>query len=174
MSLNVVVLPRQWHTLCRSEQGRGVGAHTCYRNWDVYDLRNHLAQRIPAEYEIKRMSRVMCHEMGQFRWRYFCELEHKMLVRCRLICIHIYELRVFEYRLLRNIFRSERKEVTGGWRKLHSEGLHGLCSLPVITRVIKSRIIMRWPKRVVKYGREYKCTLAFDGKSRKTGTSCND
>jgi hypothetical protein len=32
-------------------------------------------------------------------------------------------------------------EVTGGWRKLHSEELHGLYSSPSIFRVIKARRI---------------------------------
>jgi hypothetical protein len=39
---------------------------------------------------------------------------------------------VFENRLLRRIFGPKRDEVTGGWRKLHDEELHGLYSLPSI------------------------------------------
>jgi hypothetical protein len=50
-----------------------------------------------------------------------------------------YRLRVFENRVLRRIFGPERDEVTGGWRKLHNEELHGLYSSPNIIRVIKSR-----------------------------------
>jgi hypothetical protein len=34
-----------------------------------------------------------------------------------------YRLRVFRNRLLRRIF-GRKREVTGGWRKLHNEGLH--------------------------------------------------
>jgi hypothetical protein len=34
-------------------------------------------------------------------------------------------LRVFENRVLRRIFGPKRDEVTGGWRKLHNEELHG-------------------------------------------------
>jgi hypothetical protein len=37
----------------------------------------------------------------------------------------------------------KRDEVTGGWRKLHNEELHGLYSSPIIVRVIKARR-MRW------------------------------
>jgi hypothetical protein len=37
-------------------------------------------------------------------------------------------LRVFENRVLRRIFGPKRDEVTGGWRKLHNEELHGLYS----------------------------------------------
>jgi hypothetical protein len=33
--------------------------------------------------------------------------------------------------------------VTGGWRKLHNEELHGLYSSPSVVRVIKARR-MRW------------------------------
>jgi hypothetical protein len=37
-------------------------------------------------------------------------------------------LRVFDKRVLRRIFRPKRDEVTGEWRKLHNEELHGLYS----------------------------------------------
>jgi hypothetical protein len=50
-------------------------------------------------------------------------------------------LRVFENRVLRRIFGPKRDEVTGGWRKLHNEELHGLYSPPSIIRVIKARRI---------------------------------
>jgi hypothetical protein len=46
---------------------------------------------------------------------------------------------VFENSVLRRIFGSKRDEVTGGWRKLHSEELHNLYSSPSIIRNIKSR-----------------------------------
>jgi hypothetical protein len=48
-------------------------------------------------------------------------------------------LRVFENRVLRRIFGSNRDEVTGQRRKLHSEELHNLYSSPNIIRQIKSR-----------------------------------
>jgi hypothetical protein len=41
--------------------------------------------------------------------------------------------------------------VTGGWRKLHNEELHGLYSSPSIVRVIKARR-MRWVGYVVRMG----------------------
>jgi hypothetical protein len=46
---------------------------------------------------------------------------------------------VFENRVFRRIFGPKRDEVTGGWRKLHYEELHGLYSSPSIVRVIKAR-----------------------------------
>jgi hypothetical protein len=52
-------------------------------------------------------------------------------------------LRVFENRVLRKVFVSKRDEVTGECRKLHSEELNDLYSLPNIVRVVKSRR-MRW------------------------------
>jgi hypothetical protein len=58
---------------------------------------------------------------------------------------------VFENRVLRRIFGPKRDEVTGGWRKLHNEELHGLCSSPSIVRVIKARR-MRWAGHVARMG----------------------
>jgi hypothetical protein len=50
-----------------------------------------------------------------------------------------HRVRVFENRVLRRIFGPKRDEVTGEWRKLHSEELHILYSSPNIIRQIKSR-----------------------------------
>jgi hypothetical protein len=44
-----------------------------------------------------------------------------------------HRFRVFENRGLRRISEYKRDEVTGGWRKLHNEGLHNLYSSPNIT-----------------------------------------
>jgi hypothetical protein len=60
-------------------------------------------------------------------------------------------LRVFENRVLRRIFGPKRDEVTGGWRKLHNEELHGLYSSPIIVRVIKARM-MRWAGHMARMG----------------------
>jgi hypothetical protein len=49
-----------------------------------------------------------------------------------------HRLRVFENRVLRRIFGPKRDEVTGEWRKLHSEELHNLYSSPDIIRQVKS------------------------------------
>jgi hypothetical protein len=48
-----------------------------------------------------------------------------------------HRLWVFENRVFRRIFGLKRDLVTGGWRKLHNEELHGLYSSPSIVRVIK-------------------------------------
>jgi hypothetical protein len=48
-------------------------------------------------------------------------------------------LRVFEIRVLRGIFGPKRDEVTGEWRKLHSEVLRDLYPSPNIVWVINSR-----------------------------------
>jgi hypothetical protein len=58
---------------------------------------------------------------------------------------------VFENRVLRRIFGPKRDEVTGGWRKLHNEELHGLYSSTSIVRVIKARR-MRWTGHVARIG----------------------
>jgi hypothetical protein len=52
---------------------------------------------------------------------------------------------------LRRIYGRKRDEVTGGWRKLHNEELHGLHSLPSIVRVMKARR-MRWVGHVAHMG----------------------
>jgi len=60
-------------------------------------------------------------------------------------------LRVFENRVLRRIFWSKRDEVTGEWRRLHSEELHDLYCSPNIIRMIKSGR-MRWAGNVARVG----------------------
>jgi hypothetical protein len=65
-----------------------------------------------------------------------------VLYGCDTWCLALREenrLRVFENRVLSRIFGPKRDEVTGGWRKLHNEGLHDLYSSPSIIRIIKSR-----------------------------------
>jgi hypothetical protein len=62
---------------------------------------------------------------------------------------------VFENKVLRRIFVTNRDEVTGEWRKLHNEELHNLYSSPNIIRQINSRR-MRWVKHVVRKGEERK------------------
>jgi hypothetical protein len=59
-----------------------------------------------------------------------------------------HRLRVFENRVLRRIFGPKKDEVTGGWRKMHNEELHGLYSSPSIVTVIKATR-MRWAGHVV-------------------------
>jgi hypothetical protein len=62
-----------------------------------------------------------------------------------------HRLRVFENRVLMRIFGPKRDEVTGGWRRLHNEELHGLYSSPSIVRVSKARR-MRWAGHVALIG----------------------
>jgi hypothetical protein len=73
-----------------------------------------------------------------------------ILYRCETWSLTLREehrLRVFENRVFSRIFGPKRDEVTGGWRKLHNEELHGLYSSPRIVRVIKARR-MRWAGHV--------------------------
>jgi len=58
---------------------------------------------------------------------------------------------VSENRVLRAIFLLMREEVTGEWRKLHSEELNDLYCSPNIVRVIKSKR-MGWAGHVARMG----------------------
>jgi hypothetical protein len=60
---------------------------------------------------------------------------------------------MFENRVLRRVFGPKRDEVTGEWRKLHSEELNDLYSLPSIVRVVKSRRI-KWARLVARMGED--------------------
>jgi hypothetical protein len=72
-------------------------------------------------------------------------------------------LTVFENRVLRRIFGPKRDEVTGEWRKLHNEELHGLYSSPSIIRIIKSRR-MRWSGHVARMREKRKAYRLLVGK----------
>jgi hypothetical protein len=74
-----------------------------------------------------------------------------------------HRLRVLENRVPRRIFGPKRDEVTGGWRKLHSEELHILYSSPNIIRQIKSRR-MRWVGHVACMGEETEVYRVLVGK----------
>jgi hypothetical protein len=76
---------------------------------------------------------------------------------------------MFENRVLRRIFGPKRDEVTGGWRKLHNEKLHGLYSLPSIVRVIKIRM-MRWVGHVACMGEVRGAYNILDGTFRDETT----
>jgi hypothetical protein len=58
-------------------------------------------------------------------------------------------LRVFENRVLKRIFGLKGWEVTGEWKKMHSEELHNLYSSPSIIIMMKSRR-MRWTGHVAR------------------------
>jgi hypothetical protein len=76
-----------------------------------------------------------------------------------------HRLRVFENRVLGRIFGHKRDEVTGEWRKLHSEELHIFYSTPNINRQIKSRR-MRWAGHVARMGEEMNVYKVLMGKPK--------
>jgi hypothetical protein len=57
----------------------------------------------------------------------------------------------------------KRDEVTGGWRKLNNEELHGLYSSPSIVKVIKARR-MRWAGHVARMGEVWGVYNIFVGR----------
>jgi hypothetical protein len=71
-----------------------------------------------------------------------------------------HRLKVFENRVLWRIFEPKRDKVTGGWRKLHNEELHGLYSSPSIVRVMKARR-MRWAGVCGSHGEGEGCMQHF-------------
>jgi hypothetical protein len=56
-----------------------------------------------------------------------------------------------------------RDEVTGEWRKLHSEEFHNFYSYPNIIKQIKSRQ-MRWAGHVARIGKERNVCRVLVGK----------
>ena len=54
-----------------------------------------------------------------------------------------HKLRVFENKVLINIFGAKRDEITGEWRKLHNVELHAMYPSPNIIRNLKSRRLRR-------------------------------
>jgi hypothetical protein len=76
-----------------------------------------------------------------------------------------HKLRVLENRMLRRIFGPKRDRVTGGWRKLHNEGLHNLYSSPSAIRIIKLRRI-RWARHVARMEENRKVYRSLIGKPK--------
>jgi hypothetical protein len=88
---------------------------------------------------------------SQFLKSYFsysrqCQIFNRPLINLKLLAIletwsltlgEEHRLRVFENTMFRRIFGSKRDEVTGCWRKLHNEELHGLYSSPSIMGEVK-------------------------------------
>jgi hypothetical protein len=72
-------------------------------------------------------------------------------------------LKVFENKVLRRVLQPKRDEVTGEWRKLHSEELNDLYSLPKIVQVVKLRR-MRWAGHVAAMGKRRGVHRVFVGK----------
>jgi hypothetical protein len=73
-----------------------------------------------------------------------------------------HRLSVFENRVLRGIVGARRDEVTGEWRKLHTEELNDLYCSTNIVRVIKSRR-MRWAGHISAYGGQERRIQGFGG-----------
>ena len=66
--------------------------------------------------------------------------------------------------MLRRIFVPKRDEVTGEWRRLHTEDLNDLYCSPNIVRVIKSRR-MGWAGACSAYGGGERRVQGFGGET---------
>jgi hypothetical protein len=75
-------------------------------------------------------------------------------------------LRVFENRVRRRKFGSERVEVTGEWRKIYNEELNDLYCSPNIVPMIKSRRI-RWAGHVACLGERRGVYVVLMGKCER-------
>jgi hypothetical protein len=73
---------------------------------------------------------------------------------------------VFENRVLKRIFGPKRDEVTGEWRKLHSEELHNIYSShPQISLGKSKSRRMRWAGHVAHMGEDRKVYKVLVGKA---------
>jgi hypothetical protein len=82
-----------------------------------------------------------------------------------------HRLWVFENRVLRRIFGPERDEVTGEWRKLHSEELHNLYASPDIIRQASQVKVNEVRGACSTHGRGEKSVQGFGGKARREETT---
>jgi hypothetical protein len=60
---------------------------------------------------------------------------------------------MIENRVLMRVFGPKRSDVTGEWRKLHTEEVNDLYTLSNIVRVVKSRR-MRWAGHMARMGED--------------------
>ena len=74
-----------------------------------------------------------------------------------------HKLRVFENKVLRKIYGPKRDEMTGEWRRLHNEELHGLYDSPDVVRIMKSRRL-RWAGHVARMGEKRRLYSIVVGK----------
>jgi hypothetical protein len=81
-----------------------------------------------------------------------------------------HRLKVFVNRVVRRIVGPKRDEVTGEWRKLHSEELRILYSSSNIVRQMKSRR-MRWVGHVARMGEEREVYRVLVGKPEEKETT---
>jgi hypothetical protein len=75
-------------------------------------------------------------------------------------------IKIFESKVLRRIFGPKRSEVTGGWRKLHSEELHDLYSSPSLIRNMTSKRTW-WARHVARMGRRGTCIVYWQESQRE-------
>jgi hypothetical protein len=76
---------------------------------------------------------------------------------------------VFDNTVLRKILWSKTDRFAGDWRRLHSEELHDLYSLPNIIQVIKSKI-RKWAGHVARMGERRSAYRVLEGKPEEKST----
>ena len=70
---------------------------------------------------------------------------------------------MFGNKVLRKIYGPKRDEMTGEWRRLHNEELHGLYDSPDVVRIMKSRRL-RWAGHVARMGEKRRLYSIVVGK----------
>jgi hypothetical protein len=75
-------------------------------------------------------------------------------------------LKIFDKWVLRRIFRPQKQQVVGGWKRLHNEELRNLYASPNIIRVLKSRNMM-WVRHVARMGKMRNAYNILVGRRRR-------
>ena len=131
-----------------------LGAYVTSKNEVTEEIKSRLASGNACFYSVQKLltSRLISRKLKLKIYRtvilpvilYGCESWSTTLA-------DEHKLRVFENKVLRKIYGPKRDEMTGEWRRLHNEELHGLYDSPDVVRIMKSQRL-RWAGHVAWMG----------------------